>query len=393
MITQFLAYMYTITNVPVHVYEGEKLLFQMPALGENYDPVPAYVPALRADKRPVNFLSTGEHHYYGIVKALDNSSYVVLGPLCCTLCASQVVGRMMADAHIPPEYEKEFGEFIQRIPNMKHLKFMNLLMLVYREMNHAVIAIEEIRDISNDSVSDAVLSNVAEETLDVNGDVDVAAYYEYEQTMMRSVEKGDVEQIKKDRNTKIFPPVGKLAATERRQANNVFIILAAAAARAAIKGGLDVKTALNVCNQYIRESEARSGITAMEQLYDPMLLDFAQKVSACKVPRELSADIYKCVQYVQQNVNRPIAVEDVSRNVGKSRSLVTKKFKQEMGISVNTYIVNCKLETARDFLRHTDKPISYISEYLYFSSQGYFQNLFRAKYGITPHKYRQYSKP
>jgi AraC-like DNA-binding protein len=392
MVTQFLAYLYTVTNVPVHLYEGEKLLFQMPVLGEYYDPVPAYAPVLRADKRPVNFLSTVEHHYYGIVKAVDTSSHVILGPLCCTLCASQVLGRMMADAHIPPEYEKEFGEFIQQIPNMKHLKFMNLLMLVYREMNHAVIGIEEICDISNASVSDTVLSNLAEETLDVNGDVDVAAYYEYEQTIMRSVEKGDAEQVKKDRTTKAFPPVGNLATTERRQANNVFIIFAAAAARAAIKGGLDVKTALKLCNQYIRESELCSGITAMEQLYNPMLLDFAQKVNNCKVPRELSADIYKCVQYIQQNVNRPIALEDVSRNAGKSRSLVTKKFKREMGISVNTYIVNCKLETARDLLRHTDKPISYISEYLYFSSQGYFQNLFHGKYGITPHKYRQYSK-
>ncbi|MDY2838738.1 MAG: AraC family transcriptional regulator, partial [Bilifractor sp.] len=43
----------------------------------------------------------------------------------------------------------------------------------------------------------------------------------------------------------------------------------------------------------------------------------------------------------------------------------------------------------RSLLHYTDKTISEISEYLCFSTQSYFQNVFRKKYGCTPREYRK----
>jgi AraC-like DNA-binding protein len=48
-----------------------------------------------------------------------------------------------------------------------------------------------------------------------------------------------------------------------------------------------------------------------------------------------------------------------------------------------------KLEEAKSLLKFTDKSISEISEYLCFSTQSYFQNVFKKKYGMTPKKYRE----
>ncbi|HBA68914.1 MAG TPA: hypothetical protein DCZ40_06105 [Lachnospiraceae bacterium] len=48
-----------------------------------------------------------------------------------------------------------------------------------------------------------------------------------------------------------------------------------------------------------------------------------------------------------------------------------------------------KLEEAKSLLTYTDKPISEISNYLCFSSQAYFQNVFKKKYEITPNEYRK----
>jgi AraC-like DNA-binding protein len=44
---------------------------------------------------------------------------------------------------------------------------------------------------------------------------------------------------------------------------------------------------------------------------------------------------------------------------------------------------------AKHLIRYTDKSLVDISIYLYFSSQSYFQNLFKKKYGITPNRFRQ----
>ncbi|WP_081674142.1 helix-turn-helix domain-containing protein [Butyrivibrio sp. VCD2006] len=47
------------------------------------------------------------------------------------------------------------------------------------------------------------------------------------------------------------------------------------------------------------------------------------------------------------------------------------------------------MEEAKSLLHHSDRTISEISEYLCFSSQSYFQNVFKAKYGMTPKEFRQ----
>lgn len=75
--------------------------------------------------------------------------------------------------------------------------------------------------------------------------------------------------------------------------------------------------------------------------------------------------------------------------MGKSRSYISKKFKKELGFDLSKFIVRRKLEEGKSLLAYTDKPISEISEYLCFSSQSYFQNLFKNKYGVTPYEYRR----
>ena len=51
--------------------------------------------------------------------------------------------------------------------------------------------------------------------------------------------------------------------------------------------------------------------------------------------------------------------------------------------------MRCRLEEAKSLLTYSDKTLSEISTYLCFSSQSYFQNIFKKKYGITPLKYRK----
>jgi len=44
---------------------------------------------------------------------------------------------------------------------------------------------------------------------------------------------------------------------------------------------------------------------------------------------------------------------------------------------------------AKNLLRYTGMTLTEISNYLHFSSQPYFQNVFKQYYGLTPAQYRQ----
>lgn len=69
-----------------------------------------------------------------------------------------------------------------------------------------------------------------------------------------------------------------------------------------------------------------------------------------------------------------------------------KRFKEELGIHIGSFITRCKLEEAKSLLAYSKKSLAEISSYLCFSSQSYFQNVFKKQYGITPMQYREKKK-
>lgn len=57
-------------------------------------------------------------------------------------------------------------------------------------------------------------------------------------------------------------------------------------------------------------------------------------------------------------------------------------------MTVNAYATGLKIKEAQRLLLTTAKPLSEIAQYLGFSSQSYFQNVFKRCTGVTPGEYR-----
>lgn len=119
------------------------------------------------------------------------------------------------------------------------------------------------------------------------------------------------------------------------------------------------------------------------------VFDFTKRVADAKIPQGMSTEIFKCIQFISNHVNQNITVDMVALTLNMDRSTLSKKFKRELGFNISTFIMRRKLEEAKSLLRYTDKSISEISEYLCFSSQSYFQNVFKKKYGVTPNEFRK----
>ena len=96
--------------------------------------------------------------------------------------------------------------------------------------------------------------------------------------------------------------------------------------------------------------------------------------------------------YIRNHTNEPISVEAAAAHTGRSASYMMKHFKGELGIRMGAYIMRCKLEEAKSLLTYSEKSLAEISSYLCFSSQSYFQNVFKKQYGVTPLQYRKQTK-
>ena len=84
-------------------------------------------------------------------------------------------------------------------------------------------------------------------------------------------------------------------------------------------------------------------------LYDAAI-DFCQRVSRNRIPAEFSPELYECISFIRNHTNETICVNDVAAHIGKSRSYVAKKFKDDLGINVGAFISRCKLEEAKSLL-------------------------------------------
>jgi AraC-like DNA-binding protein len=94
------------------------------------------------------------------------------------------------------------------------------------------------------------------------------------------------------------------------------------------------------------------------------------------------------MHYIRENYQKRLKVEEVAEAVGLSKEYLSSKFKQVAGIALPDYINQQKIGEAKQLLHFTDMSLSEISQYLSFSSQSYFQTVFKNLTGDTPMEYR-----
>lgn len=85
-------------------------------------------------------------------------------------------------------------------------------------------------------------------------------------------------------------------------------------------------------------------------------------------------------------------IGDVAKYIGIHRSYLTGIFKEKMGLSVQEYLIKCKLERASEFLINTDNPIHEIALQVGYDNPLTFSRSFKNYYGISPKFYREQHK-
>ncbi|WFA08161.1 AraC family transcriptional regulator [Tissierella sp. Yu-01] len=101
----------------------------------------------------------------------------------------------------------------------------------------------------------------------------------------------------------------------------------------------------------------------------------------------------KIKEYVDNNFTRQdFSVDEISNEVNLSLGYIRQIFKNEKGITLNDYIIDCRIEMAKHLLKTTDKTAKDIAEEVGYFDNRYFYTLFKKKVGMTTDEYRKSSK-
>lgn len=98
----------------------------------------------------------------------------------------------------------------------------------------------------------------------------------------------------------------------------------------------------------------------------------------------------KIKDYIDHNfTHQDFSVDEIAKEVDLSLSYIRQIFKNEKGLTINDYIIDCRIELSKTLLSSTDKTAKDIAEEVGYYDNRYFYTLFKKKVGMTTDEYRK----
>jgi AraC family transcriptional regulator len=97
----------------------------------------------------------------------------------------------------------------------------------------------------------------------------------------------------------------------------------------------------------------------------------------------------RVVEHINEHLQDELSLLELSRLANLSPHRFVTAFKASVGIPPHRYVIERRIDLARDLLRRCDEPISQIAYAVGFSSQSHLTTNFRRTTGVTPRKFRQ----
>lgn len=113
----------------------------------------------------------------------------------------------------------------------------------------------------------------------------------------------------------------------------------------------------------------------------------AQGSPAERGERPRIAAIRRALDWVADNPNRAVRLEELAQAAGLSRFHFGRLFKAEVGVTPTVYVERSRIERAKGMIRTAELPIAHIAQVLGFADQAHFTRRFRVHVGQTPAAY------
>jgi two-component system response regulator YesN len=150
-----------------------------------------------------------------------------------------------------------------------------------------------------------------------------------------------------------------------------------------------LKKAQNVIAQRLA---VRNQITSMKRelgkLQSSLSSPSANEI-ACGNP---SPVIQKVLEYIQENYNRDVSLEEIAQKMYMNTSYLSRLFKQKTGKCFHDFLVEVRLTNARALLAKSELHVNEIAEMLGYKDPSHFISVFKRSTGMTPNDYRRHSR-
>lgn len=102
--------------------------------------------------------------------------------------------------------------------------------------------------------------------------------------------------------------------------------------------------------------------------------------------------IKEAINYIEQNFQNNITIEDIAAVCGINRSYFGKIFRNSIGRSPQEFLMNYRMVKATELLKLTSLSIAEIGSAVGYENQLHFSRAFKTIYGVSPREWRNRHK-
>ncbi len=95
------------------------------------------------------------------------------------------------------------------------------------------------------------------------------------------------------------------------------------------------------------------------------------------------------LSYISDNTLEKITIDDICEKTHISKYHLCRVFKENIGVSIGTFIKTRRLSAAKQFLINSDMSITEIANKCCFSDSGFFSKTFSKEFGMSPTEFRK----
>ena len=375
-----------LSGIPARLYQDDQLIFFHNTVRLPKDPVLLAQKDIPFPNGHILFRVTSGFFYFGIVTG--GPYQIVIGPSRQTAAQDQELRDMAFELNLSSDDTADFLTGMKQIVRLPLESMMQMMCAVNFMVNHEKVTLNDLIGGGENQFGLEERRTEKQFSGKETPPEELHNTLAIEQTIMNIIRKGDVAALEAFAQEAPAVRPGVMAREQLRQAKNTFIVTAAEASRAAIRGGMDVEDALTSSDAYIQECEMMTDIHQITRLEYDMILFYTQQVQRIRYGNYASDLVRNVVHYVQHHLSEAITTDRIAASLFLSRQHLSRRFTREAGIPLASFIRSEKIEESKRLLRYTDRSVSAIAAYLGFSSQGHFTKVFRAITGMTPGEYR-----
>ncbi len=113
-----------------------------------------------------------------------------------------------------------------------------------------------------------------------------------------------------------------------------------------------------------------------------------------KVPTGCPTDTVskRVLEFIQQHYAEDLHLEEIARALGVSDRRIRQKFQESVGIPPMRYLLQCRVEQAKELINYSDYALKEIAEQVGFKSIHHFTRVFSEIAGVSPGIWRQQNR-